>query len=127
MDIIKISVLGIAGVLLAIPLRRERGEYGLFISITVCICIFFYILTKVETVLNFISQLQSMLPVDGSYIRLVLKMIGITYVAEFAMDICGDAGYVAVGKQIEIFAKLSILVVSVPVLTVFIDTIGSFL
>ena len=56
-----------------------------------------------------------------------IKMVGITYVAEFAMNICKDAGYAAVGNQIELFAKLSILVLSIPVLTVFLETVGSFL
>ena len=38
------------------------------------------------------------------------------------MNICKDAGYAAVGNQIELFAKLSILVLSIPVLTVFLDS-----
>lgn len=127
MDILKIAVLGLAGVLIAIPLKKEKSEYSLFISMAVCICIFVYILTKVETILNFAGRIESMISVDSSYIGLVIKMIGITYVAEFAMNICKDAGYAAIGNQIEIFAKLSILVVSVPVLTAFLETIGSFL
>lgn len=127
MDIIKIAILGIAGVLIAIPLKKEKGEYSVFISMGVCVCIFFYILTKVETVMTFAGRIQSMVSVDGRYIALILKMVGITYVAEFAINICKDAGFTSIGSQIEIFAKLSILVVSVPVLTVFLETIGSFL
>lgn len=127
MDIIKIAVLGIAGVLIAIPLKREKGEYSTFIAIVVGICIFVYLLTKVETILAFVERLESMITVDGRYIGMVIKMVGITYVAEFATNICKDAGYAAIGNQIEIFAKLSILVVSVPVLGAFLETIGSFL
>lgn len=127
MDIVKIAILGIAGILLAIPLKKEKGEYSIFISMAVCICIFVYILTKVETIVQFIGQLQPLIAVDGRYISLVLKMVGITYIAEFAINICKDAGYAAIGNQIEIFAKLSILVVSIPVLTVCLETIGSFL
>ena len=73
------------------------------------------------------EELKSVIVVDGRYIGLVVKMVGITYVAEFAANICKDAGYAAIGSQIEIFAKLSILVVSVPVLGAFLETIGSFL
>ena len=127
MDIIKIAILGIAGVLLALPLKKERSEYSIFIAMTVCICIFVYLLSKVETILKFVEHLETMINVDGRYISLVLKMVGITYVAEFATNICKDAGYTTIGNQIEIFAKLSILVVSVPVLNVFLETIGSFL
>ena len=62
--------------------------------------------------------------VDNSYE--VASIVGITYVAEFAMNICKDAGYAAVGNQIELFAKLSILVLSIPVLTVFLETVGRY-
>ena len=127
MDIIKVGILGVAAVLLAFPLRKEKQEYSMFLSMAVCICIFIYILGKVETVINFAKKMQTFVAVDQTYITLILKMVGITYVAEFAMNICKDAGYAAVGNQIELFAKLSILVLSIPVLTVFLETVGSFL
>lgn len=127
MDIVKIAVLGIAGVLIALPLKKERGEYSTFIAITVCICIFVYLLTKVEVILDFVRQLDSMLPVDGRYIGMLIKMIGITYVAEFASNICKDAGYGAIAGQIEVFAKISILMVSVPVLMAFMKMVGNYL
>lgn len=127
MDILRIAILGIAGVLIALPLRKEKGEYSTFISMAVCICIFVYIITKVETVLNFAKKLETLIAIDSTYIALVVKMVGVTYVAEFAMNVCKDAGYAAIGNQIEMFAKMSILVLSLPVLTAFLETIGSFL
>ncbi len=127
MDIIKIAVLGIAGVLIAIPLKREKSEYSLFIAMTVCICIFLYLLTKVGTILDFIRRLETVIPIDSRYIGILIKMVGITYVAEFAVNICKDAGYAAIASQIEVFAKLSILVVSVPVLAAFLEMVGNYL
>lgn len=127
MNILKIGILGITGVFLALILRKERGEYSTFISLAVCICIFVYILTKVETLLAFIGKLDGWVIVDNRYFALILKMIGITYVAEFAMNICKDAGYSAIAGQIELFAKLSILVVSLPVLGTFLDVLENFL
>lgn len=127
MDILKIAVLGIAGVLMALVLKKERSEYSTFISMSICIFIFVYILTKAETILEFAAKLETLIAVDSRYIALVLKMVGITYVAEFAMNICKDAGYAAIGSQIELFAKMSILVVSIPVLTAFLETIGSLM
>lgn len=127
MNILKIGILGIAGVFLALILRKERGEYSTFISLAECICIFVYILTKVETLLAFIGKLDGWVIVDNRYFALILKMIGITYVAEFAMNICKDAGYSAIAGQIELFAKLSILVVSLPVLGTFLDVLENFL
>ena len=53
--------------------------------------------------------------------------IEIIYVAQFAAEICKDAGYGAVGSQIELFGKVSILFVSMPVLLALLQTVGDFL
>lgn len=127
MDIIKVGILGVAAVLMAIPLRKEKQEYSMFLSMAVCICIFIYIITKVQIVLEFVEKLEGMIAIDSAYIGLVIKMVGITYAAEFAVNVCKDAGYGAIAGQIENFAKMSIFVVSLPVLMAFIDTIGSLL
>ena len=50
-----------------------------------------------------------------------------TYIAEFASGICKDAGYGSLGTQIEIFAKLSILAVSMPILLALLETVKQFL
>ena len=54
-------------------------------------------------------------------------MTGISYVAEFSSGICRDAGYGAIGKQIEIFGKLSILAVSMPIVLALLETLERFL
>ena len=127
MDIIKVGILGVAAVLMAIPLRKEKQEYSMFLSMAVCICVFIYIITKAQIVLEFVGKLEGMIAIDSAYIGLVIKMVGITYAAEFAVNVCKDAGYGAIAGQIENFAKMSILVVSLTVLMAFIDTIGSLL
>ena len=56
-----------------------------------------------------------------------MKMVGITYVAEFTSGICKDAGFGALGGQIEIFGKLSILAISTPILLALLETLQVFL
>lgn len=127
MDIVKVGIMGITGVLVAVLLQKEKKEYSFFVSLAIAICIFVFALTKVETVLAFVEKMEGMVNVDSRYILLVMKMIGISYAAEFAAGICKDAGYSAVAGQIETFAKISILVISVPVLTVFLETLEHFI
>ena len=75
MDIIKVGILGVAAVLMAIPLRKEKQEYSMFLSMAVCICIFIYIITKVQIVLEFVEKLEGMIAIDSAYIGLVIKMV----------------------------------------------------
>lgn len=74
-----------------------------------------------------VEQIQSFLTLDTEYIAIMLKMVGITYIAQFSSGICKDAGYQAIAAQIEIFGKLAIFVVGMPVLLALLETIQEFL
>ena len=74
-----------------------------------------------------VEQIQSFLTLDTEYIAIMLKMVGITYIAQFSSGICKDAGYQAIAAQIEIFGKLAILVVGMPVLLALLETTQEFL
>lgn len=45
----------------------------------------------------------------------------------FLPGICKDAGYQATASQIELFCKLSVMVLSIPVLMALLETIQEFL
>ncbi len=127
MDIIKISILGITAVLLSQLLKNYKPEYGYYINLAVCICVFLYVMSKLTFLLDYVEQIQDMIHLDPVYLTMILKMIGITYVAEFAVNLCKDAGCQTIAGQIELFAKLSILVISMPVILAFMETIGELL
>lgn len=127
MDIIKIGMIGIVATLLAIQVKVGKPEYETFITLAACLCIFFFLITKLEVVLEAINRMQEFVKLDLKYIEILIKMIGITYVAEFSSNLCKDAGYHTVASQIEMFGKLSILVISMPVLLSLLDIIGQFL
>lgn len=127
MDILKIAALAISGVMLALMLKQLKPEYSMIIGMAVCICIFIYVLSKLQVVLGYLKQLEAILHVDSMYLDIILKMLGITYITQFASDICKDAGYSAVSNQIELFAKVSVLFLSFPVLMTLVKTIGEVL
>ncbi len=127
MDIVKIAIMGIVGALLGIMLKGQKKEYELFVTLGVSLCIFYFIMSKLQLVISVVNRMQDYVNLDTSYIGILIKMIGITYVSEFSASLCKDAGYQAVAGQIEMFGKLSILVISMPVIMVLLETIGDFL
>ncbi len=127
MDILKISLFGITAVLLALVLKSCKPEYSQYASIAVCLLIVLFVGTKLEILIAYAEKMQNMVRLDNSHMDTVLKMVGITYVADFAANICKDCGYQAIAGQIELFAKLSILVLGMPVILAFMETIGELL
>lgn len=127
MTVVTIAVTGIVAVLLAVSLKGMKGEYGTYVVMAAGFFIFFYGMGKLTTILDTMKEIQSYIKINNIYLSTLVKMIGITYIAEFAAGICKDAGYGAVGTQIEIFGKLSVLAVSMPILLALIETLQVFL
>ncbi len=127
MTVVTIAIAGIISVLLAVQLKGVRGEYAVYLSVAAGCLIFFYGLAKMETIFDAIKRLQAMIQMNDVYLTTLIKMTGITYIAEFSSGICKDAGYGAIGGQIEIFARLSIVAVSMPILLALMETLQGFL
>jgi stage III sporulation protein AD len=126
MTVVTIAVTGIIAVILAVSLKGVKGEYGTYVVMAAGLLIFFYGLGKLTSILDTMKEIQSYIKINNIYLSTLVKMIGITYIAEFAAGICKDAGYGAVGTQIEIFGKLSVLAVSMPILLALIETLQVF-
>lgn len=127
MNIIQIAILGVAGTLLAVQLKQNKTEYAVLLCVGVSVLVFFSILNQLTLIINTVRQVIAFVNFDTTYLTTLLKMLGVTYVAEFASGICKDAGYHSIASQIEIFGKLTILVLSLPILVSLLNTIQRFL
>lgn len=127
MDIIKISLLGVCGVVLGFLLKGTGPEYEGFITMGIGIMILGLAVGKLEYLFQSVSQLKDMLPVSQEYFATLIKMIGVTYIGQFSAGICKDAGHQSTAAQIELFCKLSVMVLSMPVLMALLNMIQEFL
>ncbi len=123
MDFIKIGIISIAAALIAINFKEIKSEYGILVSIGASLLIFFYGISKLSVVVNSIKFIADTINIEGTYITLIFKIIGITYISEIASDISRDCGYATLGNQIQIFGKITILGFCMPVLTAIVKSI----
>jgi len=126
-EMIAIAVAGLIAVMLAVIFKKEREAFSVYINIITCILILFWGLSKLNVILDGIHTLQSHIQINKAYIGILIKIIGITYVSEFSASLCKDSGYHAIGEQIELVGKLSILAISMPIMMALLDTITGFL
>lgn len=127
MTIVTAAALGIVAVLLAVQFKSSGNEYGVYLVMAAGMVLFFFGTGKMRIIVETAKQIQEYISINSIYLTTLLKMAGITYIAEFASGICKDAGYGSMGTQIEIFGKLSILAVSMPVILALLETLQSFL
>ena len=85
------------------------------------------ILSRLTVVLDIMEEIAGYIDLAPAYTGMLIKMLGITYVAEFSSAICRDAGYQTVAQQIEIFGKAVVLVLGLPVILALLEMIRDFL
>ena len=127
MNSIQIALLGVVGTLLALQFKSGKSEYGIYVSLAVSLFLFLCMLSRLEIFVQTVKKIADYIKLDAGQMSILLKMAGVTYVAEFASGICKDAGYPNIAVQIEIFTKLTILAIGMPVLLALLELIGDFL
>ena len=127
MNSIQIALFGVVGTLLALQFNSGKSEYGIYVSLAVSLFLFLCMLSRLEIFVQTVKKIADYIKLDAGQMSILLKMAGVTYVAEFASGICKDAGYQNIAVQIEIFTKLTILAIGMPVLLALLELIGDFL
>ena len=125
MEIVKIGLIGIVGILLAVPMKSYKAEYGVYIGIAVCLVLLGYGMQYFSGILSSVGQLRVYLKDNYGYLTVLLKAVGATYACEFCAGICKDAGYSGMAGQVEMIGKLYILLVGMPVLIALLESIQS--
>lgn len=121
---IKVAMIGIMAVFLAMFLKRDRQEFSILVILAGCLLILFLSVGKIQVVLEGVNRLKQALGEGSAYVEILLKMLGITYVAEFSANLCKDAGFGAIANQIEFYGKVMLIAVSIPILFSLVETIG---
>ena len=127
MEIIKIGILGIIGVLLAGWFKGSKPEYSLYIGVGATVLIFFYAVRFFYSLIARLLELQQYMAGGKDYLGTLLKIVGITYICEFSAGICKDAGFAAMAGQIEVLGKLAVMFAGLPILLAVLEQIQSFL
>lgn len=121
----QVILAGAAAALLAMWVRPLKSEYGMFLSMAAVLLIFGAAMTQLGTILELIKNLMDQTGLSSVYFKILLKIMGLAWVSQLASDICKEAGCSSISRQIDIYGKLLILSVSLPVLTSVMETIVS--
>ena len=123
MDIIRIAFIGIIAGVLVVTVRQKQPELGMQVGIVAGLIIFIYVLDYIVTAVDYVRNIVSSyhIPIDG--IAIVLKIVGIAYICEFAVHTLKDTGENALAAKVEIAGRVFIVVLSLPVLSSFMNMV----
>ena len=116
MEVMRIVGIGLIGAILSILLRNSKPEFSMLIpvvvSFTVLACAMPYLIRITEE----LRRMASSAGINSSYMRIVIKVIGISYLVCITAELCKDAGENAIAAKIELGGKLIILAMAIPII-----------
>ena len=127
MDILQIALLGGGGNAPGHPVQGRKNRIRDIYLRRHQPSHLFAVLDRIAAVVARLDEITAYIDLAPAYIEMLLKMLGITFVAEFSSALCRDAGYQTIAQQIEVFAKLAVLVLGLPVVFSLLELIGEFL
>ncbi len=127
MSIVKVCILAVAGGLFGAHLKSQKAEYAVFLSLGVCVLVLICSVDRLSYIVDLISDLMELITIDDAYLILLLKLIGIAYITEFAASLCKEAGFAAIAGQVELFGKLTMVFMSIPVAFSVLEVVREFL
>ncbi|NMA68181.1 MAG: stage III sporulation protein AD [Desulfitobacterium sp.] len=123
------QIVGIALVvsIISVVLKQFRKEIALQMSILTGAIIFTLILDKIQIIIDLLQSLADQANISSYYLVIVLKIVGVAYLAEFGAEICRDAGEGALATKIEIAAKVGVLVLAIPIIVAILESVMGLL
>ncbi|KQX46476.1 stage III sporulation protein AD [Paenibacillus sp. LMG 31458] len=127
MEIIQIVGLGLIVTILTLIIKEQKPMFAFLLAAFTGIMIFLFLIGKISSVIQVLEDLAQKSSINMVFLKTILKIIGVAYIAEFGAQIVRDAGQESIASKIELSGKVLIMVMAIPIITVIIETVVKLL
>ncbi len=114
-EIMRIAVIGVVGAILVVTLQQQKKEIALILTVMVGALLLWESSEYLQKILEGLRQLASDTGISGDHLKLLLKLLAISYVVEFGSEVCKDAGQQSLAGKIQLGGKLMMAALALPV------------
>lgn len=112
----------VTGVILALVLKSTGSSMGTFVSVVLCVGTAMLVFNELISVYTRINMFTA--GINQEYIKLIVKVIGISYVTEISSNICKENGFAALASAMEIYARISVAGLCIPVIVTLFEMVS---
>lgn len=122
MEILPFLGLGLVALILLLTLRPLLPQVATLLSIAAGLVLLALVLWRLRTVVATLQEMAARAELHPVFLRTALKVVGVSYLAGFAAQVCRDAGEGALAGKMELVGKAAILLLALPVLWAVLET-----
>lgn len=124
-----IKLIGIAFVtaISALLLKATKPELSFAVTVTGSIVMLLFILDGLQNTVSIFTSLAKLTGIENGLIKILVKIVGVGYLTEFAAGVLNDFGSSAVADKVVLGGKITIVVLSLPVVEGLLTMLKGFL
>ena len=123
MNIVSIGVLAVVAVIVALTLRPKNAEIALMLTVACSVLILVALLSQARQIIGTVNSIVAASQINTGYIAILLKVVGICLLTEFAVNTCRDAGCQSLAGNVSLAGKLLVTVTALPLYTDILNTV----
>ena len=127
MEIFKIIGVAFVTAISAILLKSTKPELSFAVTVTGVIVILMFVVDMLQNTVNILSTIASITGIENGLIKILLKIVGVGYLTEFSAGLLNDFGSNAVADKVILGGKLTILILSLPIIESVLMLMSGFL
>lgn len=124
MEIFKIIGVGITGAIAVTLVKSAKPDFTVPVTIAAGTVVLIMLINSLSSAVYAFTELVEKSGIDDDLFSGLLKIIGIGYLTEYAAGICTDSGSPTVANNVQLGGKITIFLMSLPILSALIDVIG---
>lgn len=122
--IIKCIGISICVLFCSLLLKNYNRTFAVIVSVAGSSILFLLVSHQLSEIISKISQISSSIHSTAPYIKLMLKVLGITLVTQFVGDVCRDNGENALASMTEAVAKILVVSIVLPLFETIISIVS---
>lgn len=116
MEIFQLIGIALITAVAALVLKGTKPELALAVTIAGSVILLLFAFEILRGSLSLFSDIANATGISSSLVKIILKMIGIGYLVEFASGILCDFGQNGLADKLTFCGKILVLVLSVPII-----------
>ena len=114
-EVLRLAAIGIVGAILAVTVQQQKKELALVLTVAAGALLLWEASQYLQKILEGLKQMAAEAGLAGDHIKLLLKLMAISYVVEFGSEVCKDAEQQSLAAKIQLGGKLMMAALALPI------------
>ena len=126
-DIFKIIGVAFITAITAVILRGTKPELSFAVTVVGIIIILTFIVDMLKGTMSVFTSISQIAGIENGLLKMLLKIVGVGYLTEFGAGILMDFGSNSIADKVTLAGKITIVLLSMPVVESLLQLLGGFL